>query len=99
MTNDIDSVSELRIHLKRRLHDEDHADVAEIAKVNTFERIKTMQTKTRELTDALIKTGSLPDKIEMDKYDHLAIDWVYSDRVEWDGSLAYLQAEKLKFRP
>lgn len=78
------SVEFMRAALKKKLH----LDPADIAKVNTFSRMDLVKDKMRELT-AVCK-----DQEVIDVFDLLAMDWVYSDRLEWDGSMADIHMKK-----
>jgi hypothetical protein len=76
-------------------------ELEEIGKVNTFSRMELMKEKTRELTAAI--TGKAkPDDWTLhklfDEYHMLAMDWVYSDRLDWEGSLPDKQARKIVAR-
>lgn len=88
-------VQEFRAILKERLQRNDCPDASEIASVNVFERMKLMQQKTRELMDSIVASKRMPIESLMQKYDFLAIDWVYSDRLEWNGSLAAEMVKKI----
>ena len=90
------TVKEFRAVLRGRLAKNDCPDPDEIAKVNVFERMKLMQQKSRDLLDHILKVQKMPDEKMIEKYDYLAIDWVYSDQLEWAGSLADKEAEKIK---
>jgi hypothetical protein len=85
---------------RKNLHDKtkagDPISVAEIAEVNTFSRLECMQEKTRELTGFLTGHTSTEEiQKMMDTYDLLAMDWVYSDELKWDGSMADVQMKKI----
>jgi hypothetical protein len=74
-------------------------EFGEIEKVNTFSRMELMKEKTREMTGALVRGKSKPDDWTLHKlcqeYDMLALDWVYSDRLEWEGSLPDKQVKRI----
>ena len=73
-------------------------DFTELEQVNTFSRMELMKEKTRELIRH-VSANAKPDDRSMHKameeFDLLAMDWVYSDRLDWEGSLPDKQAKKI----
>ena len=69
----------------------------EIVHVNTMARQETMRGKTSELmlvVSLAPHSKALSDMIDV--FDYLALDWVTSDDLTWDGSLPDLQIQKIK---
>lgn len=89
--------------MRKSLHECVHAmeaiDPGEVDLVNTFSRTELMKNKTRELTAllcAFVPREKFNHFIELqDQYDHLAIDWVYGNELEWDGSIVDNHVKKI----
>lgn len=82
-------IRELRKELHGKVRDMEQIDFEDIHKVNTRARMELMQEKTRELTkfvNANARSDDWDTHKMMGEYDMLAIDWVYSDKAEWEGS-------------
>lgn len=82
------SVAETRKTMKDNLKHNEPIE-GDIRNVNTFSRLELMKTKTRELT-AMCKDQSF-----LDTFDLLAMDWVYSDQLFWEGSMAEAHMKKI----
>ena len=76
------SVRELREKLHKKVLNMDQLTPEEVEKVNTFSRLDVVKDKMREFID------KCHDQEAIDTFDLLAMDWVYSDCLEWDGSIA-----------
>jgi hypothetical protein len=72
-------------------------EIDDLKRVNTFSRMELMKEKTRELTRALINHQPSDVLYEMlETFNHLAVDWVYSDVLLWEDSLAAKQVQSIK---
>ena len=83
------SVRELREKLHRKVEAHEQLSIDELKQVNTFSRLDLIKDKMREVTE------KCRDNEAIDVFDLLAMDWVYSDRAEWEGSLADIQMKKM----
>lgn len=94
-------VPELRALLHEKVRNSEEVSAEAIAMVNTPERMEVMKQKTRDLVAyvaARLPLGVAPQAVNdgMQVYDALAIDWVYGDELEWDGSLADRKAAEIR---
>ena len=93
------TVKNLRKELRATVNDMEEISMADIQRVNTFSRRELMKTNTRELT-ALVCSFINPSQHKefarhLEEYDHLATDWVSSNRLDWEGSMADKQSKKI----
>lgn len=91
-------VKEARAILKEKLKNDEPIAVADIEKVNTPFRRELMMKKTKELCSFTVGADPKDEQLHMmmDMFDYLALDWVYSDVLRWEGSLADSYANKIK---
>jgi hypothetical protein len=75
-------------------------DVEDLKQVNTFSRIELVKEKTRELTVLASAFAKGPDAENLHRlfaqWDALAMDWVYSDRLEYGGSFPDAKAKEIE---
>lgn len=93
------TVHDMRKELKRRLAATEPIDVEDVRCVNGHSRRELMQQKSRELLAEIYARAKHPDRLlrhMFDVYEHLAMDWVCSETLEWEGSLADRQATHIR---
>lgn len=92
------TVEQMRRKLKLQLRSDEPINPDNLARVNTPTRLTLMKEKTREFTDWLAQQPFKDDNIKkmLDVYDFLAIDWVYSNALDWTGSMADSQIINIK---
>ena len=91
------SVAQQRKILHEKVNQMEPVSPSDMEEVNTYSRLEHMKEKTRELTAAMAGHDSTEEIHKMmDTYDLLAMDWVYSDELKWDGSMADVQAKKIR---
>lgn len=76
----------------------DEIDEKDIKLVNTFSRLDLVKQKTNEMNSKLCREADPRDPeihAMCEKFDYLAIDWVYSNEPAWEGSAADLQSKKI----
>lgn len=91
------TVEEARKILHAKVRKTEPIEPSQIAQVNTDARMEMMKTKTRELMASVAASGKITEEIMLlvDMFDCLALDWVYSNRLLWEGSLADGYAQKI----
>jgi len=94
------TTTEARRILHEKVKNSEPIAITDVEKVNTPFRRELMKRKTRELRDYISIHNPNPDDnqlhLMLDMYDYLAIDWVYSNALLWNGSLACEYAQKIK---
>lgn len=87
-------VNALKRELKQCVADGEPISVEDVERVNRFSRIERMRQETRMLIASLVNpTEDL--RAEIDVYEHLAVDWVYSGELDWHDSMAARQAARI----
>lgn len=90
-------VSEVRSVLKEKLKNDEPIAIKDIERVNTPFRKELMLKKSAELCALTVNVTPNDELLlMMDMFDYLALDWVYSDELRWEGSLADSYANKIK---
>ena len=93
------TVKNLRKELHATVNDMEEISMGDIYRVNTFSRRELMKTNTRELTALVCSFINPAQHVEfarhLEEYDHLAIDWVSSNTLDWDGSMVDKQSNKI----
>jgi hypothetical protein len=87
-------VAQLRRELHQLVADSEPIDVRDIERVNTFSRIERIKQEARLLTAALVDPAPEIHN-ELDIFEHLAVDWVYSGELDWETSMAAKQAARI----
>lgn len=91
------TVEQARKMLHERVGRTAPISISEIAEVNTSARMEAMKQKTRELMAVVSTSKNLTNDLLLmiDMFDCYAMDWVYSDRLKWEGSIADSYADKI----
>lgn len=94
------TVNQLRKELHTKVSELDEIEMDDLKLVNTFSRMELIKEKTREIT-ALASAFAQQKDFKMfhtlfDAWDALAIDWVYSDVLDYSGSLADAKAKEIE---
>ena len=96
----------VKVHnLREKLHTKaaamEEIDPKEVEFVNTFSRLERVKQKMRELTARA--SASISDKKDFEffhllfhSWDVLAIDWIYSDVLEFEGSLPDAKGKEIE---
>jgi hypothetical protein len=92
------TVTEAKFAMKEKVVRLEPIDPELFMKCNPVNRLERMQDETRKLVGTIdvsdpTNYGMLHEALDV--YDHLAIDFVYGDELEWDDSMAARNAKRI----
>jgi len=86
------TTKQMRAELLKKTENMEEISIADVASVNPYDRLSTMKHKTIQFLADLSEMLSGQDVSKypnLEAFDALAIDWVYSDTLHWDASLPH----------